>query len=429
MTGLAAGLASGYKIFEKESYPGGICSSYYRDIQSNRYKKSNRRSDLYRFEIGGGHWLHSSNKLINRFLSNFCTLKEYNRESGVYLPEQNLTIPYPIQHNLRFLDEDERIACLVDLVDSRTQSTNVTTMEEWFRENFGEELVDIFFEPFHELYTAGLWDTVGAPPGDKSPNDIEKCIRGAFSNTQESGYNVQFSYPKEGLDTLARRMASEVKIEYNREVRQINTGKKKLVFKDGKEINYDSIISTLPLNKIADMADISTNSRRNPYVSVMVVNIGAIKGNQCPDQHWLYLPESDGDFHRIGFYSNVDSSFVPDESSERVSIYAEKAFEGGNRPSGKEISELSDSIVKQLQDWDWIQDTEVVDPTWIDVAYTWEWPESNWAEDVSDALAKKDIYTAGRYATWASGHQTQGIVGSLKQGLEVGQTHKHGYHK
>jgi protoporphyrinogen oxidase len=46
-------------------------------------------------------------------------------------------------------------------------------------------------------------------------------------------------------------------------------------------------------------------------------------GEDFPDHHWLYIPDSAAGFHRIGFYSNVDGSFVPgdEDRSERVSIY------------------------------------------------------------------------------------------------------------
>src|ERR1700730_8245413 len=43
MTGLAAGMASGFTVLEGRGCPGGMCASYLKDG--------------YAFEIGGGHWI------------------------------------------------------------------------------------------------------------------------------------------------------------------------------------------------------------------------------------------------------------------------------------------------------------------------------------------------------------------------------------
>jgi hypothetical protein len=60
----------------------------------------------------------------------------------------------------------------------------------------------------------------------------------------------------------------------------------------------------------------------------------------------------------------------------------------------------------------------VVDPTWIDVAYTWAWPESDWRRQALRILDEQDILMVGRYGRWTF----QGIADSLRDGLFVGNT-------
>ena len=60
--------------------------------------------------------------------------------------------------------------------------------------------------------------------------------------------------------------------------------------------------------------------------------------------------------------------------------------------------------------------SEVVDPTWIDVAYTWEWPSSTWKSQAIRLLQQHDIYMVGRYARWVF----QGIADSIKDGFYAG---------
>jgi hypothetical protein len=73
-------------------------------------------------------------------------------------------------------------------------------------------------------------------------------------------------------------------------------------------------------------------------------------------------------------------------------------------------------VVQELQDWGFIQDAEVVHPTWVDVAYTWSWPGSTWKQQAIQTLEKHGIYPIGRYGRWIF----QGIADSLKDGFFVG---------
>ena len=60
-------------------------------------------------------------------------------------------------------------------------------------------------------------------------------------------------------------------------------------------------------------------------------------------------------------------------------------------------------------------DVEVVDPTWIDVAYTWSWPGPQWRQTALSETAKHNIYQIGRYGQW----NFQGIAESLKEGSSI----------
>lgn len=154
-----------------------------------------------------------------------------------------------------------------------------------------------------------------------------------------------------------------------------------------------------------------------PYTSVLVLNIGAKKGNNCPDYHWIYLPKNNAGFHRMGFYGNVDNSFLPESSkrdNNRVSIYVEKAFIAGKKDE-EEIKQLCAEVVKELKEWNFITEVDVIDPTWIDVAYTLQYPDSNWREEAIKILRENDIYQIGRYGKW----KFQGIAESIKDGLKI----------
>lgn len=196
-----------------------------------------------------------------------------------------------------------------------------------------------------------------------------------------------------------------------------------VTFSDGSVIPYDPLICTLPRNKTLEMTGLTVDSPADPYTSVLVLNIGAVKGPDCPRRHWVYVPDSVSEFHRVGFYSNVDPSYLPRsarESGDAVSLYVERAYPGGKRPGASELDHYARSVVAELIDWGYIEGAEVVDPTWIDVAYTWERPGSTWKTHALRVLEEHKIVMVGRYARWIF----QGIADSLKDATRIGAKYR-----
>ena len=192
------------------------------------------------------------------------------------------------------------------------------------------------------------------------------------------------------------------------------------MFSDGSGDKFEKLISTLPLNKALDYTGLQIDEEKDDYTSVLVLNIGATKGADCPDDHWLYIPESKSKFHRVGFYSNVDSSFLPKSSrvsKDKVSIYVERSYPNGQKPSAEDIMAYRDSVIAELRDWKFIKDAETVHPTWIDVAYTWARPNSRWKQIALEELMKVNVLQIGRYGQW----RFQGIADSIKEGFAIGQ--------
>ena len=74
----------------------------------------------------------------------------------------------------------------------------------------------------------------------------------------------------------------------------------------------------------------------------------------------------------------------------------------------------------ELQQWQFIGPAEVVDPTWIDVAYTWAWPGSTWKQAALSRLEEVGIYQVGRYGRWLF----QGIADSIRDGFMAGVAFK-----
>jgi protoporphyrinogen oxidase len=338
VSGLALAQSTGLPVYEAESMPGGICSSYYiRPGSKKHLRVPFRVNGAYRFEIGGGHWIFGVDPQTRKFIEQFALLREYTRRSAVYFSQAQKYVPYPIQNNLRFLGQNIRELVLQELSCSKRRQP--LTMRDWLENLFGLTLSEFFFFPFHELYTAGLYKHIAPQDMYKTPSQQGKLLKGASRTIKSVGYNVKFMYPQEGLDMLVKRMAANRNINYNKRVVKIDTDKKNILFADGTTCPYTRLISTLALNKMMKITGLTAGEKDDPYVSVLVLNIGAVRGENCPKHHWLYVTDSKSGFHRIGFYSNVDSSFLPEllsENRSRVSLYVERAYLGAKQPSLQE---------------------------------------------------------------------------------------------
>lgn len=356
MTGLSAGYISGLPILEGAGFPGGICSSYYiRPGEKNQLHNPSEDGEVYRFEIGGGHWIFGGDPIILQFIHSLTPLKSYTRSSAVYLPDQKTLVPYPIQNHLKSLGETRASQSLTEITESTLRSQPVTTMEDCLKVNFGPTLGKMFFEPFHELYTAGLWKTIAPQDAYKSPISFPHLIRGAFERTPSVGYNASFRYPEEGLNALSQSLARQCQIHYNKKIHRVDGKTREIHLADGSKRSYHNLISTLPLNRILDMAGLKTEGPSNPSSSVLVINVGAFKEKNCPPHQWLYMPKSRAGFHRVGFYSHVDTSFLPTSSREvqnKVSIYIEKAYRDGEKPSLEDIDSLCQVAAKNCKNGD-----------------------------------------------------------------------------
>lgn len=384
-TGLAAGItAPNATVYEALNVPGGLGASY--------------EKEGYSFENGGGHWLFGGDPSIIGFIRALTPCKRYERKASVFFPDTGEFFPYPLQSHPDFQKT----------MELETNGVGqCRTMREALQQQFGGTLCEKFFFPFNESYTAGLCSRIAPQDEYKNPKVSAK------------GYNPTFLYPTEGLGMLARKMAARCKMRFGKRAVSIDVTDKSVHFSDGSTENYKHLISTLPLNQMMRLTGLQTDGLSpDPFTEVVVLNIGARRGPNCPDEdHWVYMPHSKAGFHRVGFYSNVDRMFLPEDADDRVSVYVEKAWYGGIRFCDTVMwADYQMSVLKELYDWGWITDVDVVDPTFIDCAYTWRWPDSTWREDSIALLKKHEIHQTGRYAEWVF----CGIADSIKRGFEAG---------
>jgi protoporphyrinogen oxidase len=400
MTGLAASWTSGVPALESSVLPGGICRTY--------------RVDGYPFENGGGHWIFGGDPVLNLFLENLTPLRFYRRRSSVWLPTLDRFAPYPIQNHLHALPASLAKTIFEEM--KQAPFTRSGILDEWLRESFGPTLYDLFFGPFHELYTAGHSAQVTVQDVFKTPLDLRAVERGLQGNAPETGYNQTFSYPPAGLDALVEALARRGDVRLSHTVTAVDVQGREFTLADGRCFPYETLVSSIPLDRMLELTGISLEEPAGLRTAVLVLNLGGERGPRLSADHWIYVPQSRAGFHRVGVYSNVDSLFVPGANSRLASFYVERAYPAGQQPDEASVQQYTNDTVRELQEWGWLGEVHVTSPSWVETAYTWSRPGSSWRERAIAKLRENGIYMTGRYGKW----QFQGIADSLRDGILAG---------
>ena len=128
------------------------------------------------------------------------------------------------------------------------------------------------------------------------------------------------------------------------------------------------------------------------YNKVLVFNLGFEKGSDFKE-HWIYFPDKDINFYRVGFYNNI-------LNQEKLSLYVELGFAKDDEiDTEKELKETLINLRKigivkdnELKDYS----TIIMDPAYVHINGDTNKKLLQYMQE----LENKNIYTTGRYGAW-----------------------------
>jgi protoporphyrinogen oxidase len=319
------GLAVGYylrdfpvHIYEKEQIPGGLCRSCVQDG--------------FTFDFTG-HLLHVRDNRIRDFVESMvgCGLHSIDRDAAVY--SHGKYLHYPFQANLHGLPPEVVLECVEGFIQAYCaggQAGPGLSFKQWLRARFGAGMCRHFFVPYNSKLWKSDLDTLTVEWTDRSvPRpSITEVLRGALNMPNTGmGYNARFFYPRTGgigslVDGIAREVSPSLCCGKN--AASLNLKKRRISFADGKSIHYDHLVSTVPLPELVSMIeDIPEQWKKIAaelsFVSVHNINIGIGRSSVTPF-HWIYFPEPEYPFYRVGCYSHFSTAMAPPGTS---SLYIE----------------------------------------------------------------------------------------------------------
>ena len=396
-----AGLSAGYHlaeheptVFEREKEIGGLCRSF--------------TQDGFTFDCTG-HLIHLRNSYTKELVAKLLPDAFHAHERLASIYSKSVSTPYPFQANTYGLPPEVVKECVMGFVESMQEHPGgaPANFHDWTLRTFGAGIAKHFMLPYNEKFwkqdlhnITSDWVSWSIP----KPT-LEEVVNGALGLTNKGmGYNPKFIYPKDGgIDCLPRAFATSIgKVHSEQSVERIDPKRKVVRLAGGREEKYDALVSTLPLpvlfRMLGDTPDtLRQDAEKLSAISVLNFNIG-IDRPGISNQHWIYFPEDQFIFSRVGFPMNFSSSVAPEGTS---SVYIEITHPSRSKPN---IEEAFDRSIADLQRCGILKPSDrILTRHMLDIEYAYvvfDVHRQTRLQNLLDYLESRDIFAAGRYGRW-----------------------------
>lgn len=368
-----------YLLLERESEIGGYCRTFH------------EKGFVWDF---AGHFFHFSNPEIQAEFSELLSGNDivFNKKCTKVFYD-NKYIDYPFQYNIHQLEKEEFIDCLSDLF--RRPVGQATNFQEMLYKKFGLGIADKFLIPYNKkLYACDLnhldMNAMGRFFPYAEPDEI---VRG-FRSNQKKTYNETFFYSSSGAEIFVKKIAERIQKERifcNTEVQHINLERKCVKTVNG-EIHYKHLINTIPFPNFLQLSGIAMASNFSAN-QVLVFNLGFDQCSPNRDFHWIYYPDPEICFYRVGFYNNILHQLP-------MSVYVELGFPD---KAVVDIDRSRTAVLCDLRKVGILQNHRLLAENHIlmNPAYVHMQEDSNREKEaIQSILRTQQVYTIGRYGNW-----------------------------
>ncbi len=394
-------------VLEREAEPGGACRSL--------------SDEGFVFDYTG-HLLHVGRPETETYLDElglWQQLEINRRRAAVVIDGQ--TTPYPVQINTHGLAPEVRRDCLLGFVRAWADKAadEPADFRAWVLDRFGEGLAEHFFFPYNsKLYRARPEELSLDWVGRYVPKPkLEEVVDGALGlHDEDVGYNATFRYPASGgISLLPNGVAGRLSgLRLEREVAKVHLGESWVELADGERIGWSKLLSTISLpaliDRIVDSLPQEVAQARRSLRWVRVLNLAlGVEGAAPSAEHWLYFPDPDLPFYRVGFPSNhgdlapagchtvsVEVSLDPDAGDV-------EALAAGAQSALVSVGLLDEGAVR-------VRRVTVLDPAYV----VFDHPRREAVALLRSYLREHDVILAGRWAEWKYSAMEDAILDGMR---------------
>jgi protoporphyrinogen oxidase len=406
-------------LFEGEARVGGLTRS--------------ETIDGFTFDYTG-HLLHFKHEPVKKLVSELLgdNLRYMERNSWIF--SKGVYTRYPFQTNLYGLPSAVIKECILGFVNATANnlhganlpnlpccSAGHETFEAWIYRTLGAGIAKHFMIPYNQkLWTVSPRELTCEWMGRFVPGaSLEQILDGALSDVaKNNGYNAQFGYPlKGGIEALPRAFAHSLKNLYcGFEVTKLDMERKRVYFKNGENVAYDTLVSSIPLPRLIRMCpnvppSVQSAASMLRFTSVYNINFGVDRN--LGDKHWVYFPERRFAFYRVGFSHNFSPFQAPPGCS---SIYAEVSYSPW-KPIDK--SQIACRVKQDLLTLKILRRSDSVTAEHcLDIPCAYVIYDQNYRRNVDHVqsyVRQNGVRTIGRYGSW----EYSGMEDAIWQGRAV----------
>jgi protoporphyrinogen oxidase len=345
-----------------------------------------------------GHFFHFRHKEIEDMLVSRIgpeNVRTVTKDSRIRY--RDCWIDFPFQKNIHQLPHEDFIDCLVGLFE-KDDASPPQNFKAMLYQKFGKGISERFLIPYNEkLYATELAALDVDAMGRFFPYADVKDIVLNFRKADNASYNATFTYPRGGAIEYVRALQQDIPPEQfalQEPVIQIDL-QAKTARTAKRTIQYETLISSVPFPRLLAMTALEYDPEIYSYNKVLVFNLGFDKKGPR-GLHWVYFPERDVVFYRIGFYDNIFDT-------DRMSLYVEIGYRADEQIDEAHVTASLERVLADLKRQGIVTDHQLVSHHSIvlDPAYVHITRQST--ADVrmkKDILATRGVYSAGRYGSW-----------------------------
>jgi protoporphyrinogen oxidase len=340
-------------------------------------------------------------------------VERIEKSSGILYKNQR--IDFPFQKNIHQLPQADFLDCLHDLYFRDTERP-IKSFEDMVISRFGASIADKFLIPYNEkLYACSLSRLDVNAMGRFFPHaDIDDIIRN-FKASNNDSYNATFTYPAGGAIEYVRALLHDLpeeNLHLNESLQHIDV-KNRIATTNRRSIRFEHLISSMPYVRLQDALGAHWNEEEFTWNKVLVFNLGFDKKGQAKD-HWLYIPDRDVSFYRVGFYDNIFNT-------DRMSLYVEIGL--SRDAAVGDIQQWQARVLDDLRKVGIVTDQTLVSThsVLLDPAYVHITSKSKTLVDnTRKQLSEKGVHSLGRYGGWTYCAIEDNIVEARTLAREIG---------
>ncbi len=371
-----------YLIVEAEDEVGGYCRTVKRDGFVWDYS---------------GHFFHFRHPEIEEELVGRMDgrVLRVERDSRIWYADR--FIDFPFQRNIHQLPEAEYQECVRGLKDRPTEH-QTASFEEMLYARYGRGIAEKFLVPYNEkLYATNLTALDVDAMGRFFPHVSAEEILSQTDRPEGEGYNATFTYPEGGaiqyVEALAKGSRAE-SIHLGERVMSIDVAGR-VATTSKREIGFDTLISTAPLVSLLAMCGTDYAEEAFDWNRVLVFNLG-FDAKGLSGVHWIYYPQRELCFYRVGFYDNIFEA-------ERMSLYVEIGLPREMQAGYDAGEKWLPRVLTDLQACGLVTDQSLVashhvllDPAYVHIT-TGSIEETKRTKAM---LSAHGVHSIGRYGSW-----------------------------